>query len=486
MPNFTYATLNDAISALSARLYDPAMQQWTQPELASYVTEALRTWNALSGFHRAEMVFPLQPDWWHDLHTQPGTVVPYTVTKYDLIRQVQNHLLEPPTPAAWSGSGQFTLQSVLNALQRRQDDTLGTTACTLARSTPNAALVTRTLLPDNVIDIRRVAWLPVAGMGYQNKILRQSDQWAERAFNPRFTTTAAQPPSTWMQNAEGPPSFDVDTMPPVPGRYDVLSVDSGPQWNPGEDSRLNIPDDWTWVMKWGALADLLAHESNAKDSLRADYCLRRYREGLALLESAPTVLGARLDNIPLGVDSIRNGDDFDPSWQHPGITWADAGGSWEDADYSWDSSPGPPRFAYVAANIMAFSPAATTNDLTWNDITQPWEDVTFTWGEGSTHYSATIFIVKNAPVPTGTGSYIQVARDDFDAIIDYAQHLAMFKAGGAEFLATVPLYQSFQKKAMQYNGKLKEQGIFSMPQLDLGQLQEMRSPRYLAGTGPDA
>ena len=465
MPNYTYATLSDAVAALSARLYDPAQQQWTSSELSGYIVEALRTWNALSAFWREEMVFPLQTNTlWHDLHDQPGTVIPYTVTKYDLIRQIENHLLEPPTPSEWTGSGQFTLTGIAGALQRRQDDALGTTACTLTHTTPNAPMVTRILLPDDTIDIRRVAWLPTAGFGYINKVLRPSDQWAQRAFDTAFTVAEPQPPSTWMTNTQGPPSFDVDTVPPVAGRYDVLSVNSGPTWPTGTDGTLTIPDDWTWVFKWGALADLLAHESNAKDSLRAEYCMRRYKEGLALMENAATVLGCRLNNIPIGVDSVKNGDDFNPNWMYPGLVWAEATDSWEDSSFIWDATPGPPVAAYVAANMMAFSPAATAPDA----------------------YSATVYVVRNAPVPLTSANHIQVARDDYDSILDYAQHLAMFKTGGAEFAATVSLYQAFQRKAAQYNGKLKEMGFFSMAQLDLGTLQEARSPRYLSGTGPDA
>jgi len=60
----------------------------------------------------------------------------------------------------------------------------------------------------------------------------------------------------------------------------------------------------------------------------------------------------------------------------------------------------------------------------------------------------------------------------------------MFKQGGQDFMATIPLYQNLQKKAAEYNGKLKEMGFFSMPQLDIASNQERQSARYLPGTGP--
>jgi hypothetical protein len=382
--------------------------------------------------------------------------VPYTVTQWDLIRQVENHLLEPPTPDKWTGSGQFSLQDLLMALQRRQDDALGVTGCTLSRALTSANIGVRTTLPDNVIYIRRVAWLPTAGFGYKNKILRQSDMWANRAFDPYYTTSAQEPPSTWMQNTEPPPSFDVDRVPPVTGAYEILSVNSGPAWVAGTDGSTTVPDDWTWVFKWGALMDLLSRESNAKDSLREEYCKARYQEGLALLENMPTALALRVNNIPMALDAVRNGDDFNPGWQSAALTWAEITEHWADADFTWAAPLGPPRSAYAAANFISLTPLAGG-------------------------YSVTVSVVQNAPI---VGTYVQVARDDFDAIIDYAHHLAMFKTGGTEFQATIPLYQRFQRKAAQYNGKLKEMGFFSMPQLELSTREETVNARYLPGSGP--
>lgn len=436
---YSYATFGDALGALGSRLYDPGAQQWTATEMIGYIVESLRTWNALSGFWRSEMVFPLALNvWWYDLKTLSSSNIPYTVTQWDIIKQIENHLLEPPTPDSWSGSSQFNLYDISIALQRRQDDTLGTTGCIYTRSTPSADITTRTVLPDTAIDIRRVAWIPSAGFGYSNKVLKQSDMYAARAFNPYYTTVAEGPPSTWLQNTEPPLSFDVDQIPPVPGTYDVLTINSGSPWVIGTNALLSIPDDWSWVIKWGALSDLLSRESNAKDTLRAEYSRKRYVEGLALLESMPTVLALRLNNIPMAVDPLKSGDDYNPRWQA--------------------AASGAPRSAYAAGNLLAF--------------TAP---------DSGTAYSATVSTVSNAPIG---GSFIQVARDDFDAIIDYAQHLAMFKSGGAEFAATIPLYQNFQRKAAQYNSKLKEMGFFSMEQLDLSQNEEQQRPRYLVGAGP--
>lgn len=442
--NYTYATAQNATDALDARLYNQTYQFWTQAELLLYLREALRTFNALSQLWRAEMTFSLTANaWWYDLPSQVASLVPYTVNQSELIQVIENHLLEPPTtsyPLTWAGSTQFSISDILTALQSRQNDAVGTTACVINRSAVNAPLVPRTTLTGDVLDIRRVAWLP-GSTPYVNKPLKQSDFYAERAFFSGYTTAPAQPPSTWMQNTEPPPSFDVDTVPPVAGQYDLLTTNTGPAWSAAADTLMNMPDDWTWVVKWGALEELLSRESNAKDVLRSEYAAKRYAEGMALLERAPMVLALRLNNIPMAVDSIRSADDFDPLWQA--------------------AVAAQPKSAYTARNLLAFSP------------------------KPDAAYSATVSVCQNAPVPTLLTDFIQVPQDCYDSVLDIAQHLAAFKLGGAEFLATVPLYQRAQRKAAQYNGKLAEMGFFSLPQLDLSQLQEQQGGRYLPGTGPE-
>lgn len=431
--HYTYASVTDARDALASRLYDPTFQQWTATELTALITEAIRTWNALSGFWRAEFAFPLQQNvWWYDLRSQANSLIPLTVLQNDLVRQIQNHLLEPPTVDAWTGSLQFGLADIWGALRRRQDETLGQTACSITRGVVNAPIGGRIVLTDNVIDIRRVAWLP-ADSTYSNKVLLQSDMWAARAFDRAYTVAGERPPKKWMQNTEPPPSFDVDSVPPVNGQYDVLTVQSGGVWVGDAAALLSVPDDWSWVVKWGALGDLLSRESNAQDVIRAEYCQRRYAEGQRLLIAMPTILALRLNNIPVSVGAVLGGDKFNPRWQA--------------------ASAGRPKSFYTAANLLAASPKPDQTDV----------------------YSATASVVQNAPIDS---AFIQVPRDDFDTVIEYAQHLGMFKQGGEEFLKTIPLYINMQKKAASYNSKLREMGLFSMSQLDLGTLEEMRNPRF--------
>ena len=102
----------------------------------------------------------------------------------------------------------------------------------------------------------------------------------------------------------------------------------------------------------------------------------------------------------------------------------------------------------------------------------------FVPGDKPTGYSPTVSVVMNAPVPTYPGDFMQVARDDFDTIIDYAQHLAAFKMGGSDFLASVPLYQGMLRRAALYNGRLSAMGYFEKQMAELSQLEQERNPMF--------
>ena len=97
---------------------------------------------------------------------------------------------------------------------------------------------------------------------------------------------------------------------------------------------------------------------------------------------------------------------------------------------------------------------------------------------GQTFYFVPVMIdVVDEPYNVAPGDFVQVAREDLDAIIDYAQHLASVKMGGAEFAATMPLFQRFLKQAALYNTKLAEFGEFTQALYGTSQLEESANPR---------
>ena len=440
-------SLGDADVALATRLYDPTGQFWTQAERYLYLYEALRTWNALTGYWRGDFTFTttsaLQ---WYDMTStaqMPNTLRPLTLTGTDLATMIEYHLLEPPVGAGtWTGSTQFNLQMLEDAITRRRNETLGTTGCRVSRLVVQATSQ-RIHLPSTTIDLRRVAYIPADGSGIS--VLWQDDAWAQQAFSFNSAIQPAGAPSVFTVSTEPFLTFTVDT-PPLPGQFELLVVDAGflSTANDTLASSLQIPDDWSWVIKWGALADLFGREGNAKDDLRREYCESRYRAGLKLLERAPALLAARIGNLPLEIDSVKAADEFNTDWE------AQPAGS-------------PTSLLVAGLNLIATAPTPDAGP-----------------------YSLTLTVIENAPIPPTADTCLLLDRSLFDIIVDYAQHLAMLKCGGEEFLATQAHLTRFMQAAALYVAKYYEMGEYAHTLLELSQREEMSNPRYKSGMGIEA
>jgi hypothetical protein len=443
-PIYSSITYGQAKQELANRLYDSTKQFWSDAELGLYLIESLRTWNALTAFWRNDFTFPSQPGvTWYDLTDStnlPNTLRPYTVLTPDLYTLIQYHLLEPPTGLLpWIGSTQFSLANLQAAVQRRTEEVIGVTACTQARVTV-PAVAGRIVIPGNttpplssqdaIIDVRRVAYLPAIG---SPSTLWPEDVWAEQAFAPHYLQQPAGTPLTYMLSTQPPLSFDTDRPPGSAGSYELLVTLCATSLS--DPRTLNIPDDWTHIIKWGALADLLSYESNAKDSLRAQYCEQRYRMGLQLLAAAPALLQMRSNNVPLQIDAVRSADLYNAAWQA--------------------ASPGPPATCLQAGlNLIALSPTQNAGP-----------------------YSLTATVVQNAPLPVVNGDFLQAAHDELEAIMNYAQHLASFKLGGSEFLSTMPLLERFLGQASVFGLRLAEIAEYTSVLYALSHLEDAMNPR---------
>jgi hypothetical protein len=94
--------------------------------------------------------------------------------------------------------------------------------------------------------------------------------------------------------------------------------------------------------------------------------------------------------------------------------------------------------------------------------------------------STLLTVVGNAPVPMVDSDPIQLSRDGVDAILAYAQHIAMFKLGGKTFSGTMPLYEQFEAYCRLKNSMYNALGIFRPDMILEGQRQEIDDPRFQA------
>lgn len=433
MAPFNWLTALQANQEVSVRLGDPSQIFWTKAEIYQYLYEALRVYNALTAFWATPFSLAMNPPFTQNWFPANGTGSPRlpTLTDNDVYTLIEYHLLEPPTGSTWTGTNQFNITDLAQAMSRRRNEILQVAACNMVESSLALTPGTPTAqVTDLVLDERRCRWVPVTGSPVT---LQRGDSRTFQYFTPNYRQTT-QPPIRWDVIGSPPQTITLDANVPVPSTLQMLGIQGGADFTPGTNTSLLMPDDWMWVLKFGAMADILSMEQEGKDLARAVYCRQRYEEGLKLMRETPWLLQASLNNVPVDTQPVAGADRTNYEWQSRATAF--------------------PELVVGGVDLFAVSPipaALTTVGMT---------------------------VVGNAPIPANDAAEIQVPRDAMNAIIDEAQHLALFKMGGAEFHASMALHKSFVEYAVNQNRRLRESGILATTIRPPVDRQEEAQPRY--------
>ena len=430
MAVYSWLTLASAISSLQRRLSNGAL--WTSTEVQAYMTQSLHEWSALTEQWKLPFNFLSSSTVWYNTGTLAGSPRLRTITDVSLYTQMQYMLLEPPTGGTWTGTTQFTIQMLQDALQNRVAEVIQASGCNLGNqslaSTPN---VNRVVLPDTVLEPRRLRFVPVSMYGNPITLTREDTQ-AFQFFKAGYL--GSQPtsgPNSWSVAAEPPLAFDVDSAPNVPGAYDLVSLNSGPVFAPPAASLLGIPDDWSYLAMWGALGDILGSEPEQTDRERADYCLKRFDDGLKIMRQSNWLVNANINGVPCDTPSMAEQDLYSPEWEESTTAW--------------------PSVVQAGIDYVGICPVGAAN--------------------------VGLTLIGNAPILDATNTYLQVSRDDWEAVLGYAQRLASFKLGGTSFASTDQLEKNFYMAAQETNKRLMDMGIFTDLLNSEGKRQDEAVPR---------
>ena len=403
-------TLLEFRTALAARLQDPANVFWTAPELTVYIQEALRTWNAMAAWYRDRMAFnTTAATVFYDIATVPGSLVPRTVTDRDIFQAIEYALLEPITASGWAGSEQFNDADIISAIERRRNQFLLETGAVLQHSTLFSGLPAngRVDVADTVIDVRRVSYFDATNT---YNLLWRTDEGELFAWLQGWNMNPA-PVQAYSVIATPPLRIQLAPIPSVSGTLDLVTINAGIPLNPAIPITLGVPDDFSWVIKFGALCDLLTKDGPPADPFRAAYCESRWREGVELARVSATVLFGYLDGVQTQPVSLFDMDTNLLNWQNDPV--------------------GPPTtLGQAGLNLIALDPPPD-----------------------SSPHSVQLDVLANMPIPVLDTDPIQVGREELDVITDYSEHLAAFKMSGAEFQATQPAYDRMVRLAVKQNDR---------------------------------
>lgn len=423
MAGYTHTTLSSARTALSLRLDDPDHVYWSAAELNLYIVEAIRTWQALTAYYRERTpLVTAADDSYINLAATgvvPAGVFDYNVTDRYLSSIILYQLLEAQLSGGWTwlGTEQFNLVQMIGAMTRRRNRFLGDSGCVVDEwlsPATSAPPIGRINISENIIDVRRAAWILGADEAYP--LLRDDDFGITTAF-PDFVQNPQDPPDFYSVSSVPPASIQIAPVPLNNGQLHLISVMNGAELDVATGVLLGVPDDFSWGVKWGVMADMLSSDGRGRDTERAAYCERRYREAVEVAKLNPSVLEAQLNNNPIFTSSMF---DLDTSRSN------------------WLNDRGQPDIIGFAGRNL-FGLANTPDDI----------------------YGLTLDLVRNIPVPAADGDYLQIGKDMLDTLLDYAQHIACFKMGGNDFNRTMPLYQNFIKAAGLQNARIRQASFYN-------------------------
>lgn len=438
---YSHLTMTEAENALALRLADSSgaisFVRWLRDECNLYIREALRTWSMLTGMWEESATASIAAGTqFVDIPTTFSSLRGYTLQERDLVGILQYHLWEPKNTSAWTGTEMFAMDDLVAAIERRRDQFLLETACRLTRdsrypASPDfIASTERSIeLDEDVMSVRRATWTTLGAGSTKTTPLWPSSDIAMRAASPGWPQSPGVP-RAYIFAERAPHVLEFAPPPENAGYLDLITVNAGATLDAATGVLLGIPDDMAWVIKWGALADLLGKDGPARDYARALFCERRYLLGVAAAMIARSVVELRVNERPIQFSSMPGLDRASLYWQNrTGVTQV-----------------GVPFGLNLVA--LALPPSA--------DI------------------QLTATLIRNAPIPANGDAVLQIGKEYLDVLLGYAVHLAMFKVGGQEFAATSHLADAFFAAAVDYNERLHENSAFEDARLGASEGEERK------------
>lgn len=205
----------------------------------------------------------------------------YNVTDQQVLSSVQLSLLEPDTRGASYQSGIWSSAQVIQYLNDRQRRFLSESGVSvMVAYEAGQANQSRYPLPQNVIDVRRVAWARSAEpMAYVE--LPRATGWELDHGVKNWPLKEDVGPQVYLEDHLPSLTIAVNPTPTDIGELEIIATAQGTQVD-GSGVFLSVPDDYTPYLAWGVRADMLAGEYEGNDPKRAQHCESRFEEGIEL------------------------------------------------------------------------------------------------------------------------------------------------------------------------------------------------------------
>jgi hypothetical protein len=418
MPEYNYITLSSFVDQLASALGDTTKSFYTEEELATYTKEALITWGCASLYYRnRDQFLTMNGESFYDLAAELPKLV-MTTRDRELAQQLMYSLIEPQIVdwLNWQGTEQFSLDIIREAMQRACNQFLLETGMYMyvRELVVPLAPISKVPLLDEVLDVRRVTSTGVDG---KIRILSREDPFILQAYSIDWSNNPKSKPDFWTVATEPLLTIQLAPIANDIAKLHALIIPHGNTLDFEVGQILGIPEAFIWVVKYLTLLELLGgSDMQAADPIRAKYCEMRVKEGIQLAKLYPSILDAYINGRQANIISLSDKDSYDWNWQN--------------------QSGVPKQVAVASWNLIALSPVPSSSDV-----------------------SILVDYVCNPTLPLASGSFLQIDKSLVAMLLDYCRHLALFKVGGAEFLASRQGYDRMMQAAALHNGRLQAQAF---------------------------
>ncbi len=262
------------------RLGDPQLIFW--PEAGDLLKDALREWQAMTGWKTETRTLSVGTQRWYRLDTLSGLANP---PETDVVAGINAALMEP--------SGQFSTLGITNALNRRTHQMVLESQCRLVLGQYTyPANANSYALPSSLIDLYRVS----AG----SRLLVSVDEWSVRNFSLGSSGT----PESYRLRSK---ALSLYPRPSTNTVIDTLETSS--------DGANQVPANFLPYLRWAVLADVLSTDGQGYDPVRAAYANQRYQLGVELLKVGSRLISVRLNGANIPTTAVTDLDLFFPLWQ---------------------------------------------------------------------------------------------------------------------------------------------------------------------------
>lgn len=414
-------TFAQAKQRLADMLGDSGKVFFVDEELGRYIIEALRWWGLEAMYFREtgkidtvvnQAFYRVETD----LEDALGTTLlqSLSVTDREIINDIAYSIMEPPIiswAGGWIGTEMFTLDNIVSFLEDSRDEVLKLTGC-IATQLQFFPVSQRVILPDTFIKILRADIAEQGGSG--PLLVWPVDQVQLQSTNRSTIVPANGRPKGFAVSYT--PQLTVDLW-PEPADNSTLNLqvtETGGELDPTSLATvLKIPDDASFVLKYGVLNKLFGKDGLARSPQMAQYCEARYRDGLDCMSRYQSFLWANIAESRRPLTSVAQLDELRPTWRQG------TGALRSVAQLNWNT---------IAINNVPASVSTLTFEA-----------------------------VRKAPIPTADGDFIQVGRESMNAIYAYAHHIALIKSQGEEFAASIPKYEEAKALARDYREQVASQ-----------------------------